>query len=220
MTDFSSLLEDLSVTRSVAKTVKAKNARHSSENPNWQTPREHVELARTALGGRISLDPFSCASANEVIQAERYFTEADDGFSRIWDAETAFVNHPGGTTQRSWEKFCLEFASGNMTRGLWVAFSSEQLCTLSEPNAPGQTNQDRWALGQYVPTDFSVCLLRKRIHFVDADKPDRPSRPGHANAIFYAGDDPLLFERTYAPYGQTMHGEVSRRTRRFLEASR
>ena len=196
---------------------RRQNARHSKENPNWQTPVEHVDLARVALGGRINLDPFSCASANLVIGAERYYTEEDDGFSRIWDAESVFVNHPGGTTQRSWYKFCGEFAAGNFTRGIWVAFSIEQLCVLSEPSSV-LDREARWALAAYVPSDFSVCFLRKRIHFVDVDRPNRPSRPGHANAIFYAGDDPLLFERTYAPYGQIMHGEVSRRARRFKQS--
>lgn len=196
-----------------------KNARHSKENPNWQTPEPDLDAARVALGGVIALDPFSCASANARVKALDYFgpdhpdPARRDGFGADWAAATVFENHPGGTTKKSWQKTCYEYVKHHFAL-VWMGFSIEQVCILSEPNLeimPGvfETNEDRWLRGAFVPTDFSVCYLRNRVHFIDADRPDRPDRPGHANYVLGIGTDPALFERAYLPLGQVAHGPLA-----------
>ena len=200
-----------------SKPKKPKNARHSKENPNWETPSEDIELARVALGGHIDLDVFSCARANARVGAGDFLgpdhpnPARRDGFTAPWIADAIFENHPGGTTKRAWAKTCAEYHAQHYQQLVWIGFSVEQLCILSSPNEPGETNTARWARGDYRPTDFSVCFLRQRIHFIDGDRPDRPDRPGHANFTLYIGPDPDRFERVYAPYGQVMHGELARR---------
>ncbi len=193
---------------------KTRNARHSKENPNWQTPQEDIDCARAALGGRIELDVFSCASANLRVQADDFFgpdhldAGMRDAFRVPWAAKTILENHPGGMTKKSWEKTCAEYKAGNFKSLIWIGFSVEQVCTLSEPDNGEVVG--RIGRGEFVPTDFSLCFLRKRIHFIDPDKPDRPSRPGHANFICGIGTDPVLFERAYRHRGQIIHGALAR----------
>lgn len=194
---------------------KPKNARHSKENPNWQTPEEDIACARAALGGRIDLDPFSCVSGNARVGAARWFgpdhpdPTCHDGFARPWCAGSVYENHPGGTTKRAWKKTCDEWLAGNYERLIWMCFSIEQLCILAEPNEDFETDDARWRRGVFVPTDFSICFLRQRVHFIDADKPDRPDRPGHANAVIGIGTDPSTFEAAYRGRGQFTHGALT-----------
>jgi DNA N-6-adenine-methyltransferase (Dam) len=63
-----------------------------SGNTEWYTPVEIIEAARKTLG-RIDLDPFSCAKANEVVKATHIFTKEDDGFSKPWFGKV-WCNHP------------------------------------------------------------------------------------------------------------------------------
>lgn len=197
-------------------TRRSPNVRHSAEQPNWQTPAEDIDCARIALGprtdgagGNIALDPFSCLSGNLRVRADRYFGPDNnfDGFVMPWIAETVFINHPGKTTKRSWLKMCAELAAGHFRRAVWVGFSVEQLCILSEPTELSAS--DRWGCGAFVPTDFSICFLRKRIHFIDPDAPDRESRPGHANYILGIGTSIDAFEQAYRHRGQIVHGALA-----------
>lgn len=105
----------------------AKLINQTSGKVEFYTPANIVEAARKALGGRIELDPASSAKANETIQADRIFTEADDGLSRVWNCATLWMNHPFGKESnplwlghllRDWESgaiasaaCCITFAS-------------------------------------------------------------------------------------------------------------
>ena len=47
------------------------------------TPPEYIEMARRVMGS-INLDPASCDYAQEVVKADKYLTEEDDGLSQDW----------------------------------------------------------------------------------------------------------------------------------------
>lgn len=64
----------------------------NSDCVEWYTPKEIIEAARKCLG-RIDLDPFSCAEANETVQADKFFTKDDDGFNKDW-CGNVWVIHP------------------------------------------------------------------------------------------------------------------------------
>lgn len=185
------------------------NVRHSAKNPNWMTPKDILDRARRALGGRIALDPFSCALANETVQAERFFSPENSAYDQEWVAETAWINHPGQQTKKAWAKTCQELLAGRLKQFVWMGFSVEQLCILSEPNEPDEPDEVRWARGLFVPTDFSICLLRKRVAFIDANDPDRRSAPAHANYLLAGGVEPRLFNASFADLGQCIHGALS-----------
>jgi hypothetical protein len=63
-------------------------AQHSSGKDDWGTGRAMIDIARAVLG-YISVDPFSSAKWNAVIGAERFITQAQDGYATPW------VDHPG-----------------------------------------------------------------------------------------------------------------------------
>jgi hypothetical protein len=63
-------------------------AQHSSGKDDWGTGRAMIDIARAVLG-YISVDPFSSAKWNTVIGAERFITQAQDGYATPW------VDHPG-----------------------------------------------------------------------------------------------------------------------------
>jgi hypothetical protein len=190
-------LDDLEVRRKVS-------ARHSAADPNWTTPPEWVERIRACLGGKIELDPFSSEIANRSIRAERFFTEADDGFKQEWNAKTVLVNPPGRTIKKSWRKLVTEFQSagphlpwyGRIGQAIWVGFSVEQICVLAEPCT--STHHE------LCPLDFSVVFLRKRISFVKED--GTTGSPSHANFLVGLGVPISTFNAHFSPFGRTVHG--------------
>ena len=74
----------------------------TSGSYEWYTPGDIVERVRRVLGGRIFLDPCSCAEANKVIQADWFFSKEDDGLSFDWEGDTVFMNPPYGDEIGKW----------------------------------------------------------------------------------------------------------------------
>ena len=56
---------------------------HSSGFTEWYTPQKYIESARIVMGS-IDLDPASSAEANKTIQADKFFTEKEDGLKQEW----------------------------------------------------------------------------------------------------------------------------------------
>lgn len=177
-------------------------------DPNWGTPKDVVERIRLCLGGTISLDPFGSEISNRVVQADRIWTKEDNAFVQPWKAKTALINPPGGMVRQAWVKTCDELKNGNLKSAIWVGFSVEQLCLLSDPNGPEETNTARISgRGAFVPTDFSVCLRRKRISFVK--ETGETGSPTHSNYFVGLNVDPLRFERFFRSQGQVFHGLIA-----------
>lgn len=69
------------------------SAQHLSQSAERYTPGYIVAPGRDALGG-FDLDPSSCAKANQIIQADKFFTAEDDGLAWLWEGRL-IVNPPG-----------------------------------------------------------------------------------------------------------------------------
>lgn len=184
------------------------NARHMKEDPNWITDQDTLACERLVyqnLGLEIDLDPFSSAIANEFVRAKRFFTEADDGFAQPWECEAMHINHPGGTTKKSWRKLISEVAAGRTKRAQWVGFSVEQLCLLSDPLEGPR------AVAEPVPgpQDFTCVMLRSRIDFIKEATRLPGGRPGHSNYVCLIGIPQATAEFCWGTLGRVYHGRLA-----------
>lgn len=177
----------------VGKRKKRKNVRHSKETNRWGTDPDYVAMARQALGGTIELDPMSEEYFQQFVQADRYFTEKDDCFTRPWNCETMLLNPAGGLVVRAWRYLVQEYLAGMTKKCVWIGFSVEQLGLLADEPVH--------------PDDFSKLTCRKRISFRRHDGFE--GAPGHANYVVALGVTATDFELAFAGRGRFSHGRLS-----------
>lgn len=165
----------------------ARNPMHSSKSCEWYTPPELIERVTFVLGGRIDLDPASSCAANEIVQANRYITEEQDGLNQDWDCDTLFLNPPGRSTDDSctrgyykyfWNKLVTEFLHEHIRAGaIYLCYSLEQLQTLQvATHSP--------------PLAWAVCVLRGRTKFIGGSE-----APTHGNAVVLLTEKKDMLQR-------------------------
>jgi hypothetical protein len=161
-------------------------ARHSAATPEHYTPPWIVEGARRTMGG-IDLDPFSCATANGIVRAARFYSLAagEDGFTMPWHGR-AFVNPPGGKSSEddsskqkaAWFKLAAEHDAGHVSAALFVCFSVELL----------QTTQSKTPAGARIPLDFPICYPAARVAYYRVSK--TAPLPGIGDGLEVGGSPP------------------------------
>jgi hypothetical protein len=141
------------------------NVQHLSKSSLWQTPQEIIEASRKLMEF-IELDPASDYEANQRVQADVFFFE--DSLNQLWDAETAFLNPPGGRGQPKafWNKLLENWKNENIGQTIYIAFSLEQL----------QQNQTM--------LDFPVCFPNKRLKYVSRWDPRLRTEEEFRAALF------------------------------------
>ena len=136
------------------------NGQHASGSAEWWSPPEIVEPARALWP--IGLDPASCPEANEVVQALRIFTIADDGLLRPWNAETVWCNPPSVRGEESawewWVRGAKEWASWRSRRLLWVVFNPSSVLTIAQEKA--------FVAGVPTPQQCARVEFRERIRYL------------------------------------------------------
>ena len=159
-------------------TLSPRQALHSSDSNEWYTPATIVDAAKRMLG-HIDLDPASCAEANQVIRASRFFTAQQDGLSRVWSGRV-FLNPPYGKTgnrsnQEIWSrKLVDDYEEGFVVRAVLLV------------NAATDT-----AWFQALARRYPICFIAGRVRFW---RPDTPANsPTHGNALVYFGTELGLF---------------------------
>jgi hypothetical protein len=149
------------------------NIQHSSRTDRWYTPLYIIEMVKEVLG-EIDLDPASEEHANEVIGAREFYTR----------------NALNGNQSQSalfWEKLVYHFGRGHIGEAIFMAFSAE-LLAVSQKYGPKSL------------LDFTVCVPKNRIRFVDPLSPGK-SAPSHSNVIVYLGDNPDKFKQVFSRIG-------------------
>jgi ParB family chromosome partitioning protein len=72
---------------------------HSSKSVEWYTPSRYIEAARWVMGG-IELDPASCANANKIVRAQKYFNQQINGLVQPWHGRV-WLNMPYGNIEQA-----------------------------------------------------------------------------------------------------------------------
>lgn len=148
----------------------------------WYTPPAIIDAARKVMGG-IDLDPASCALANEVVQAERYFTEEDNGLEQEWEGRI-FLNPPFAhpTVKYFAEKLLESFGDGSVEQAVWLSNACVDVGWWQDLAAIGVT-----------------CFHRKRIPFYGPDGKLQP--PTLGQSIIYLGEHRDLFREVFIEFG-------------------
>lgn len=166
------------------------NVQHSSRTDRWFTPVYIIEMVKEVLGP-IDLDPASEEEANEIIGAKKIYTE--NALAESWVADTVFLNPPGtkiGNQSQSalfWQKLVYHFDRGDIKEAIFMAFSAELLSTSQK-------------YGTKSLLDFTICVPRNRIRFVDTLHPGKVA-PSHSNVIVYLGAHPEKFKNIFSKIG-------------------
>jgi phage N-6-adenine-methyltransferase len=84
----------------------------------WYTPPEIIELVKEVLG-HVDVDPASNLIAQELIQANIFYTKEDDGLKFSWEGRV-WCNPPYSAKliKQFTKKFAEEYECGHMTEGI------------------------------------------------------------------------------------------------------
>ena len=168
--------------------LKLANGAHvgnNSGNSEWYTPQKYVNAVHEVMGF-IDTDPCSCEAANEVVRAETFYTEEQDGLQQEWHG-CVYVNPPygDGTVEEFAVKLLLELDAGRATQAIFLVNN----CT-----------ETKW-FQTLVSHAAAVCFPCGRISFWS---PDRASKtPLQGQAILYFGTNAKRFKRVFCGIGFT-----------------
>lgn len=157
------------------------------EANEWYTPAYLCAAAREVMSG-IELDPASCERANMAVQAERFFTQEQDGLARDWTCRSLWLNPPFGTSGHLWRGEDGRGAAyqGQSLAAMFVSKLTEeyragrvrQAILLYKADPKNRVFQKLWDLGP-------ICLCADRIYFSRPNKPDEKIQFG--TALTYMG---------------------------------
>jgi hypothetical protein len=161
----------------------------------WYTPAKYIEAARKVMGG-IDLDPASCEDANKIVQAQRYYTESQNGLTQDWTCTSMWLNPPYGSTlgipgrtgnlEGLTKPFVLklvdDYERGNITQAV--------LCVTTDTDA-------KW----FIPLwSYLICFATHKVMF---------HRPGQSNSgqfygtcFVYLGSNEQAFIDIFSEFGR------------------
>lgn len=161
---------------------------HATGNNDWYTPIWIIMGVRHVMEG-IELDPASCARANEVVAAERYYDLYDNGLTQSWKADTLFLNPPYS------RELITPFTE--KLRDEWVNGNIGQACLLTN-----NATDTRWwqMISEYAD---AICFFKGRVRFWREDA-ETPGKPLQGQTIMYFGDRVSDFQKWFSQYGLTL----------------
>jgi hypothetical protein len=142
----------------------------------------------------IDLDPCTCDVAQELIQADRYFTEY--GLEKEWEGKV-LLNPPGGKGGATsipaqwWRKL---MASPRVEQAIVIGFNPSILFT-AQCDEPGNS-----------PTDHMIAYPRQRIAYdriVDGERTEG-KQPPHHSVVIGVRVDPERFIAAFSTIGKVV----------------
>ena len=129
---------------------RSRHLEQGTGNNERYTPDYIIQAVRQVVGD-IELDPASSATANEIIQAQRYYTVELNGLAQDWTAETLWMNPPysRGDIDAFVEKLASEVKRGAVKRALVITHNA---------------TETRWCRA-LLDNCAAFCLLKERVDF-------------------------------------------------------
>jgi phage N-6-adenine-methyltransferase len=158
---------------------------HVAQNtgdPEWFTPADYAAAARAVLGA-IDLDPASTPEANAVIQAERFYTAADDGLTQPWCGRV-WLNPPYANVEPFANKLAASVTAHDVTTAIVLVNNASETVwfrTISDIAS-------------------AMCLPTRRIRFWHLAR--ESAQPLQGQAVLYIGLDGVRFRERFAPFGK------------------
>lgn len=159
---------------------------NSGEN-EWYTPKPYIESAKRVMGS-IDLDPASCELANKNVQAEKYFTQEDNGLEQTWNGNV-WMNPPYA------QPLISEFASAITQK--YFDGEINQACVLVN-----NATETGW-FQEMLEVASAVCFVKGRIKFIDT-KGNPGGAPLQGQAILYMGKKPDVFCEHFNQFGTVL----------------
>jgi phage N-6-adenine-methyltransferase len=151
----------------------------------WYTPADVIEAARTVLGD-IDLDPASCAAANAVVQAARFYTRDEDGLAQPWHGRV-WMNPP--FAQPLVQQFCDKLAESVRAGSVSAAITITNNAT-----------ETAW-FATLVGVATAVCFPRGRVRFWQPNV-THETGPLQGQAVIYVGPNTGQFAAAFRPFGE------------------
>lgn len=162
----------------------------------WYTRPKYIDAASEVMGS-IELDPASCAAANEIVKAERYFTKEQNGLLQEWRARSLWLNPPYGRSgkmigmhQSSIKLFvdkCLDsYQRGSVLQAIILA--------TTEVNA-------RWF---YPLWQYPVCIPDHRVNFIVPEQQKNKYSQMFGTCFVYLGPRRQEFIEVFSRFGHVV----------------
>lgn len=153
---------------------------NNSHNSEWFTPKKYIDSARKVLGN-IDIDPASSEEANKIINADKYFTETDNGLQQTWTGKI-WLNPPYDNVAKFVDKLVnsdIEEAIvlvNNATETGWFARLAERASAMM----------------------FHTGRLSFIREGIDGEE---KSKPMQGQVFIYIGENPDTFIEEFSQYG-------------------
>lgn len=179
----------------MGKLFETEQAQPKKKSNEWYTPAKYIEAARTVMGG-IDLDPASCDVANLTVKATRYYTQDDDGLSKLWYGNvycnppfTTQARNKGGLFKSGMGLFCAkliqEYQCGNV----------QQAILLTMPNTQTRWFQPLW--------NYPICFTGHSLKFEGPRRfPDKRNQAMFGTIFVYLGPNEAKFVEIFSQFGR------------------
>jgi len=163
---------------------------HVSNNSGvseWYTPPKYLEAAREVLG-KIDLDPASSQRANEMVQAERFYSEDENGLEQPWEGRV-WMNPPysQGLVEPFCRKLCGMYERGNVPEAILLV---------------NNATETKW-FQRTLRHAAAVCFPKGRIRYISPER-DETNSPLQGQAFIYFGSAPGQFANHFQQFGQIL----------------
>lgn len=161
---------------------------HNSGDNEWYTPSGIIDSAAYVLGG-IDLDPASTETANEIIQAKKFYSLDDSGLDNIWSGRV-WMNPPYSQPEigEFTDKLVKHYFNGDITSAIVLT---------------NNATETQWY--QVLARECNaICLISSRIKFWAPDKSS--ASPLQGQILTYFGPGWREFKKEF-----NKHGEVFRK---------